>query len=478
MLFNVALGPDSDNLLRIVSGPRNCPRSSKPEQRGKVDMRKLGIACFVCAFAIGAAGFVPSAVAGSVFDYPWSISVGGGVKDFEGDEVISDSFFASVSASYDYSAQWRFEVVGSYFPNMQGNSRRDWDTGVYINRLEEQSGVTKTSAMGLAVECMYHVNRWRIDPYLVVGGGLMLYADDVGEGTVDPTFNAGAGVMYHFNNEWAVRADARAFLAGSKAFEANSLLNFGVVWTVGAHIGPDYGVGGGVKDTDGDGLSDEEEGQVGTDIHRPDTDEDGLTDYEEVKQFDTDPLKPDTDMDMLSDGQEVHTHRTNPTEADTDKGGVADGHEVNEDGTNPLNPDDDLRLFTLNIEFDYNDTAIKAEYRAELDAIGKVLARNPNSAAKIEGHADKRRKSLDTYNQALSLRRAKAVRNYLITKWRVRAERLTAKGFGFTRPLEPNDPIRGSSRNRRVEVYVEGAGTAAAPSEGIVEKSPDDEIVK
>lgn len=58
-------------------------------------------------------------------------------------------------------------------------------------------------------------------------------------------------------------------------------------------------------DTDGDGLTDDEERTLGTNINRVDTDADGLTDRAEVKIYKTDPLNPDTDGDGFSDGQEV-----------------------------------------------------------------------------------------------------------------------------------------------------------------------------
>lgn len=58
-------------------------------------------------------------------------------------------------------------------------------------------------------------------------------------------------------------------------------------------------------DTDSDGLSNEEERILGTDINNPDTDGDGLFDREEVKVYGTDPLNPDTDGDGYLDGIEV-----------------------------------------------------------------------------------------------------------------------------------------------------------------------------
>lgn len=60
-----------------------------------------------------------------------------------------------------------------------------------------------------------------------------------------------------------------------------------------------------VKDTDGDGLNDEEEGKYGTDPKLADSDRDGLGDREETQVYGTDPLDTDTDKDSYLDGQEV-----------------------------------------------------------------------------------------------------------------------------------------------------------------------------
>jgi hypothetical protein len=68
-----------------------------------------------------------------------------------------------------------------------------------------------------------------------------------------------------------------------------------------------YPIGGVAQniDTDGDGLTDQEESQLGTNSKSTDSDQDGLFDYEEVKLYQTDPLNPDTDGDGFSDGTEV-----------------------------------------------------------------------------------------------------------------------------------------------------------------------------
>lgn len=61
----------------------------------------------------------------------------------------------------------------------------------------------------------------------------------------------------------------------------------------------------GVLDTDGDGISDQDEVVRGMDIENPDTDSDGLFDREEVMVYNTDPTLADTDGDGFSDGDEV-----------------------------------------------------------------------------------------------------------------------------------------------------------------------------
>ncbi len=95
-----------------------------------------------------------------------------------------------------------------------------------------------------------------------------------------------------------------------------------------------------VVDSDGDGLSDAQEGELGTDPQDSDSDDDGLTDGAEVNTTDTDPLDDDSDDDGLLDGAEVNTHGTDPNDADTDDGGVNDGDEVAAT-TDPLDGTDD-----------------------------------------------------------------------------------------------------------------------------------------
>lgn len=184
-----------------------------------------------------------------------------------------------------------------------------------------------------------------------------------------------------------------------------------------------------------------------------DGDGDGLSDTDEVTRG-TDPDQSDTDFDGLNDGDEVRLHGTDPLNPDSDGGGVTDGHEVIDDGTNPLMADDDLELFTLNIEFDYDKSDLRPRYYEDLDRVAAVLLEDGTATATVEGHADRGPRSKRDYNLALSERRAKAVADYLISVGGIDSNRLAYKGFGFDRPLAPNDSDANRQKNRRTEIYI------------------------
>ena len=92
-------------------------------------------------------------------------------------------------------------------------------------------------------------------------------------------------------------------------------------------------------DNDGDGLFNEQEIELGTDVDNSDTDGDGLSDGMEVIYQQTDPLRTDTDSDGLSDYEEVMIHGTNPNNPDSDGDGYSDGFEISQN-LDPLVPND------------------------------------------------------------------------------------------------------------------------------------------
>ena len=103
----------------------------------------------------------------------------------------------------------------------------------------------------------------------------------------------------------------------------------------------------------------------------------------------------------------------------------------------------------LNIKFDTNKSAIKPAYQDELAKLGAFLKDNPNAKGSIEGHTDS--VGSKKANMKLSQRRAESVRSYIIKNFSVDAGRITAKGFGPTKPVADNKTAAGKAKNRRIE---------------------------
>jgi outer membrane protein OmpA-like peptidoglycan-associated protein len=108
------------------------------------------------------------------------------------------------------------------------------------------------------------------------------------------------------------------------------------------------------------------------------------------------------------------------------------------------------------IYFDTNKATIQAKSNAVLDAIAKALVEHPEiQVVRVEGHTDKQ--GSDRKNLELSQQRADSVRAYLLGKG-VAAERLVAKGWGETKPVDPADTPAAYEANRRVEFVIEKRG--------------------
>ncbi|MEL6945987.1 MAG: OmpA family protein, partial [Bacteroidota bacterium] len=105
-----------------------------------------------------------------------------------------------------------------------------------------------------------------------------------------------------------------------------------------------------------------------------------------------------------------------------------------------------------NVQFEQAKSEILPESFAELDKLAKYLVENPRHKIKIEGHTDNVGDAQKNFT--LSQSRARAVAAYLIKKG-VDHERLSAEGFGGSKPLAKSDGRKYHPENRRVEFIVE-----------------------
>ena len=107
--------------------------------------------------------------------------------------------------------------------------------------------------------------------------------------------------------------------------------------------------------------------------------------------------------------------------------------------------------FNEKILFAFSKSDLSDSAKKNLDNLATILKNNPNTNIEIQGHTDSR--GTEEYNMGLSLRRANAVRDYLISQG-IDPARMTVKGYGETAPAYSNDTPEGMAQNRRVEFLI------------------------
>ena len=121
------------------------------------------------------------------------------------------------------------------------------------------------------------------------------------------------------------------------------------------------------------------------------------------------------------------------------------GAEVTRDG------DALLVSFPSNVTFGVDSSEIRPGFYSTLDDVSATLNRYPQSYLDVVGHTDST--GSDSYNQALSERRAESVSNYFRSR-RVEPARIASYGLGETQPVGSNATDDGRQQNRRVELKI------------------------
>jgi OmpA-OmpF porin, OOP family len=107
------------------------------------------------------------------------------------------------------------------------------------------------------------------------------------------------------------------------------------------------------------------------------------------------------------------------------------------------------RFVTHGILFDVNSDRLKDESLPVLKQVADALQAEAALRLRIEGHTDSTGEAAK--NLDLSKRRAESVKQALVSRFGISAERLTTEGLGQTKPVAPNETPRGRAENRRVE---------------------------
>jgi len=327
-------------------------------------------------------------------------------------------------------------------------------------------------------------NSFVFNPYLALGGGYT-WLDEVGAGTVNAGIGANLWITYNFG--------VTAQTMYKHAFEDYGLAHYqhsaGIIFKFGGADNDNDGILNvqddcpnvfglaslnGCPDKDGDGVIDSKDDcpdNAGPLNGCPDTDNDGVSDvYDRCPEQPGDksnrgcPLS-DFDKDGVPDKFDKCPKQKGPRDnngcpyKDTDKDGVPDkfdkcpeqkGNKANVGCPEPKKQtNEELSKLAKFIFFDYSKAEITEANKANLDKIAELIKKSNFKGFLISGHTDNT--ATNARNLKLSVERAKAVRDYLISKG-VKAERLREIGYGEDRPLDTSDTDEGRRKNRRVEI--------------------------
>ncbi|EDP72728.1 OmpA domain protein [Flavobacteriales bacterium ALC-1] len=436
---------------------------------------------------------------------PWAIGLGINAVDFYpvGEDTPQGDYFdeyfnvtdhwnimpsiSYVSVSRYLSDGFTFTAGGSINKIKKFGSTFDSDAGEDVTN--EVNDLTYYSLNGMvSYSFMKAIKSNKFDPYLGVGGGYA-WVDDLGAGTLDGTL----GLKYWVNEKLAVQAQSTYRHSFEDRLSKHMQHSLGVVFKFGG------------TDTDNDGIYDQDDAcpeEAGLEIFNgcPDSDNDGIQDSKDdcpntagLAEFNGCPdgdgdgvmdkddkcptvagLKnlmgcPDADGDGVADGSDNCPNESGPAAnngcpwPDTDGDGILDKDDKcpNEAGVAANNgcPEvkptaevvETLNTYARSILFDTGKASFKKETDQVLQAMVAIFKEYPKADFSIEGHTDS--VGSKSTNQALSDRRANAVRDYLIANG-ISADRLTAAGYGEDNPIANNKTRAGRKENRRVEVKL------------------------
>ena len=108
---------------------------------------------------------------------------------------------------------------------------------------------------------------------------------------------------------------------------------------------------------------------------------------------------------------------------------------------------------SLKVEFASDSARIDPRYYEQVNGVGEYLVKYPTTTAVIEGHTDSVGNARQ--NLLLSQQRADSVVNYLMEKYGIAGDRLSARGYGSTRRIAYNNTAEGRQQNRRINAIID-----------------------
>ncbi|SFU26972.1 Outer membrane protein OmpA [Pustulibacterium marinum] len=460
-------------------------------------LNKLVLACFVC--------FGLTNLNAQDENNPWAISIGANAVDFyptNANTMVGNWF----SEYFNVEDHWNIlpsvstlsvsRYVGAGFAvGVRGSINKIDSYGdMSVDDLNYYSADAEVKySLGQAMN-----TNW-FEPYVNVGGGYTWITSEAGlknyDGSSDdignPTLNGGLGINFWLSDNIGINVQSTykhqfgddalphfqhvagfTFKFGGKDTDGDGIYDKNDACPEVAGL-PEFN---GCPDSDGDGIQDSEdacpnEAGLAEFMGCPDSDGDGVADKDD-KCPKTAGLKtlqgcPDADGDGVADKDDKCPNQAGPVAnggcpwPDTDGDGVLDKDdqcpEVKGTKANKGCPEvtekvqKQLNDYAKTILFDSGKSSIKAQSEEVLQNIVDILEEYPSAKFTVEGHTDS--VGSDSLNQKLSESRALSVKDYL-TSHGIDGFRLSAKGYGESKPIDTNKTRAGRANNRRVEINL------------------------
>jgi len=390
-----------------------------------------------------------------------------GLISFDSELNFNDATGFSIGLGYQFNTPFAVELVVS-------NSSTEIDN----------SNSTDVDYFQIRFDTLYflpELKNW--NPYLAggIGDGVL----EVGNKKNDATeFNAGAGIVKFFNENWALRGDVRLVYLYDIS-NINTQFNVGVSyyfsgqskstfkWPTKRKKEAKKEVKKPAKKITGPDISKENKRSESAFL-AADYDGDGISNVLDrckdtpigVRVNDSG-CPTDSDMDGVGDFLDRCPQTPKGTKVDNEGcAGDADGDGVKDSKDDCPNTMTGVSVdingcriqttktikISMQIKFKSGQAEILPQHDIEIAKVGNFMLKHPKSTAVIEGHTDS---SGDAgFNLQLSKYRSERVRAELIRIYRIDPRRISAKGYGESRPIAENSTADGRDRNRRVIAVI------------------------
>ncbi len=352
----------------------------------------------------------------------WSITPFAGGYSFDDDENLDTSWLYGLRFGYNVTKEWSLEGVVTY-SEADGDDRIGGPHGSYKNDAD---------MIGYRLEGLYNfLPDTDVVLFVAAGVGGRNLDYDKGSTENDVILDYGAGFKWFFVEDWALRGDIRHLFVVDEA-DNNFEYTLGLSYFFGGEK---------EKPVLPEPPPEPKPAPAPVVAPEPDTDGDGVID--KLDQC------PDTPAGVKVD--EVGCP------LDSDKDGVYDYLDKCPDTPIELKVDKDgcpMKVtINLNVLFDFDKANVKPKYHNEIKRVADYMNAYPWEKATLEGHTCSL--GTDAYNQKLSQRRVDNIKAYLVDKFGISADRLTAVGYGESKPIATNDTEEGRQLNRRVQAVME-----------------------